>query len=49
MIICSNDDLGLALTYFMPRSNLATYAILWEKGKLLTTGPIEAELYIKPF
>ena len=29
--VCSNDDLGLTLTYFMARSNLVPYAIIWEK------------------
>ena len=28
-----NCDLGLTLTYFMARSNLVTYAFLWEKVK----------------
>ena len=31
--VCSNDDPGLALTYFTARSNLVPYAFLWEKGK----------------
>ena len=31
--ICSNDASGLTLTYFMARSNLVSYAIVWEKGK----------------
>ena len=48
MLLCSNDDPGLALTYFMPRSNLVTYAFLWEKGKLLATGPLEAKLHMEP-
>ena len=30
IIISSNDDSGLALTYFMPRSNLITYAFVWK-------------------
>ena len=29
--ICSNDDPGLTLTYFMARSNLVPYAFVWEK------------------
>ena len=28
--VCSNDDLGLTLTYFMARSNLVPYAFIWE-------------------
>ena len=31
--VCSNDGRGLTMTYFMPRSNLAPYAFVWEKGK----------------
>ena len=31
--VCSNDDLGLTLTYFTARSNLVPYTIVWEKGK----------------
>ena len=30
--ICSNNDPGLTLTYFMARSNLVPYAFVWEKG-----------------
>ena len=33
--VCSNDDPGLTLTYFMARSNLVPYAFVWEKGKTL--------------
>ena len=32
-MICSNDDPGVTLTYFTARSNLVTYAFLWEKVK----------------
>ena len=31
--VCSNDDPGLTLTYFMTRSNLIHYAFVWGKGK----------------
>ena len=31
IIVCSNDDLELTLTYFRPRSNLVTLAFLWKK------------------
>ena len=31
----SNDDPGLTLTYFMARSNLVPYAVVWEKGKTM--------------
>ena len=33
IIICSNDDLWVTLTYFTARSNLVTYGFLWEKVK----------------
>ena len=31
IIVCSNDDPGVTLTYFTARSNLVTWAFLWEK------------------
>ena len=31
IIVCSNDDPGVTLTYFIARSNLVTSAFLWEK------------------
>ena len=33
--VCSSDDPGLTLTYFMARSNLVPYAFVWEKGKTM--------------
>ena len=33
IIVCSNDDPGVSLTYFTARSNLVTYVFQWEKGK----------------
>ena len=33
--VCSNDDLGLTLTFFTARSNLVPYAFVWEKGKTM--------------
>ena len=33
IIICSNDDTGVTLTYFTARSNLVTQVFLWEKVK----------------
>ena len=30
--VCSNDDSGLTLTYFMARSNLVPYAFVWAEG-----------------
>ena len=31
--VCSNDDPGLTLTYFMARSILVPYAFVWKKVK----------------
>ena len=33
IIVCSNDDPRFTLTYFTARSNLETYAFLYEKVK----------------
>ena len=33
--VCSNDDPGLTLTYFIARSNLVPYTFVWEKGKTM--------------
>ena len=33
IIVCSNNDPGVTLTYFMARSHLVTKAFLWEKVK----------------
>ena len=33
--VCSNDDLGLTLTYFTARSNWVPYVFIWEKGKTM--------------
>ena len=33
--ICSNDDPGLTLTYFMARPNLVPYAFVWGKDKTM--------------
>ena len=33
IIVCSNDDPGVILTYFTARSNLVTLVFLWEKVK----------------
>ena len=32
----------------MARSNLVTYAFVWEKVKLLATGPFEAKWHTEP-
>ena len=33
IIVCSNDDPGVNLTYFTARSNLVIQAFIWEKVK----------------
>ena len=33
IIVCTNDDSGVTLTYFTTRSNFVTEAFLWEKVK----------------
>ena len=33
--ICSNDDPGLTMTYFMARSKFVPYAFVWEEGKTM--------------
>ena len=33
--MCSNDDPGLTLTYFMARSNLVPYTFVWKKVKTM--------------
>ena len=33
--VCSNDDPGLTMTYFMARSNLVPYAFVLEKRKTM--------------
>ena len=35
IIVCSNDDPGVTLTYFTARSNVVTYAFLSEKVKIV--------------
>ena len=44
IIVCSNDDPRLTLTYFIARSNLVSYAFIW--GKLLESHLME-ETYSK--
>ena len=44
IIVCSNDDPRLTLTYFTARSNLVFYAFIW--GKLLESHLME-ETYSK--
>ena len=33
IVVCSNDDPGVTLTYFTARSNLVTMAFLWGKSE----------------
>ena len=33
--VCSNDDLGLTLTYFTARSSLVPYSFVWEKRNIM--------------
>ena len=33
IIVCSNDDTGVTLTYFAARSNLVSYVFQWVKVK----------------
>ena len=35
IIVCSNDDPRVTLTYFTAMSNLVTNAFLWEKVKTM--------------
>ena len=44
IIVCSNDDPRLTLTYFTARSNFVSYAFIW--GKLLESHLLE-ETYSK--
>ena len=44
--ICSNDDPGLSMTYFAARSNLASYAFVWENVKTMDFSEIIVVLLI---
>ena len=33
--VCSNNDTGLTLTYFMARSNFVPYAFVWKDSKTM--------------
>ena len=46
--VCSNDDPGLMLTYFMARSNLVPYAFVWEKGKTMYFSETTVVYDVKP-
>ena len=47
IIVCSNDDPGLTLTYFAARSNLVTYAFLYEKVKTVDFSETIAAIDLK--
>ena len=38
--VCSNNDSGLTLTYFMARSNFVPYAFVWEDSKTMNFSEI---------
>ena len=42
--VCSNDDLGLTLTFFMARSNLLPYAFYMGKYTFLQKKMLESHL-----
>ena len=47
IIVCSNDDPGVTLTYLTARSNLVTTAFLWEKEKTVDFSEIIAASDLK--
>ena len=47
IIVCSNNDPGVTLTYFMARSNLVTQAFLREKVKTVDFSETIAASYLK--
>ena len=44
IIVCSNDDSGLTLTYFTARSNFVTWASPYEKVKAVDFSEINAAI-----
>ena len=46
--VCSNDEPGLTLTYFVASSNFVPYAFVWEVGKTVdfseTTVPYDIKV-----
>ena len=42
--VCSNDALGLTLTYFTARSKLVPYSFVWEKVKTMDFSEIICSL-----
>ena len=53
IIVCSNDNHGLILTYFTARLNFATYAFIWENVtrvdslEIISSCDLEYGLYSK--
>ena len=47
IIVCSNDDPGVTLTYFTAKSNSVTEAFLWEKGKTMAISETAAASSLK--
>ena len=45
--VCSNNDLGLTVTYFTAKSNLVLYAFVWEKGKTMDFSETIVVYYVK--
>ena len=45
--ICSNDDPGLTLTYFVAMSNVVPYAFVWEKGNTMDISETIVVCYFK--
>ena len=47
IIVCSNDDPGVTLTYFTARSNLVTNVFQWEKVKRVDISETIAAIDLK--
>ena len=47
IIVCSNDDPGVTLTYITARLNLVTEAFLWEKVLTVDFSETIAASYLK--
>ena len=46
-IVCLNEDPGLTLTCFTPRSNLVSLAFVWEKVKIFNLAETIAAFDLK--
>ena len=47
IIVCSNDDPAVTLTYFTARSNLVIYVFQWEKVKTVDFSETIAAIDLK--